>query len=224
MKKIGMKKIALISLALVLALGSLGLGYAHWSDQLYVEGDVSSGTVTLAWDISEEPFLGYTDNEPPEKDTAWGEIYYDHATYVQDPCSLKEGYKNMVLTVHEAYPCYEIHFTTVRIHNIGTIPVILTGFDVYDPTGELNFTWTVPPPASPAVGYFWKDFNGDGVCQLDDEEVINFEIVNFVGTQLHACESVKGEVDLHFKQPMEQCHTYYFSIDFGGVQWNKYEP
>jgi hypothetical protein len=37
------KKIALVSLALVLALGGLGVGYAMWADTLYIKGNVSTG-------------------------------------------------------------------------------------------------------------------------------------------------------------------------------------
>ena len=42
-----MKKIGILCLALVLALGSLGIGFAHWSDQLYVEGTVNTGEVLV---------------------------------------------------------------------------------------------------------------------------------------------------------------------------------
>ena len=226
-----MKKIGLLSLAVVLALGSLGLGYATWDDQLYINGHVETGSLTLAFSYVEPPLCAeyYLDpatgalvpgewmGKPVGDCDAWFE------DYVQDAHSLKEGYRKMWIVVENAYPQYIVH-TTFRVHNIGTIPVHITGFDLYDPTGELKFEWTVPPPASPAVGVFWKDFDGDGVRDPAEEDIINVEVVNFVCVQLDYCESTKGEIDLDFKQPMEECHDYYFEVEIEGVQWNKYVP
>ncbi len=42
-----MKKVGLILLALVLALGVLGVGYAMWSDTLLINGTVNTGTVDI---------------------------------------------------------------------------------------------------------------------------------------------------------------------------------
>ena len=42
-----MKKISMIMLALVVALGGLGVGYAMWSDSVTVSGTVTTGTVDL---------------------------------------------------------------------------------------------------------------------------------------------------------------------------------
>ncbi|MCD6391565.1 MAG: hypothetical protein J7L92_06220, partial [Dehalococcoidia bacterium] len=46
-----MKKIGLLSLALVLALGTLGVGFAMWQDTVTIEGTVNTGSVDL--DIEE---------------------------------------------------------------------------------------------------------------------------------------------------------------------------
>jgi len=42
-----MKKVGLLLLALVLALGALGVGYARWQDSVVINGTVNTGTVTL---------------------------------------------------------------------------------------------------------------------------------------------------------------------------------
>jgi len=214
-------KFGTIFLALALTLGLTGAAFAHWSDYVQIDGTVEMGSVTFAFDKDE--FLDYIDNEEitGDKDVGWGEIYYDPASLIQDPHSLKEGYKTLVFVVHNAYPSYEIHFTTVTVHNIGTIPIIITGINVWDPTGTLKWKWIDPPPASPATGFFWKDFDGDGVFDPGDEEIINLLVKNFVGVQLEPCNAIKGEVDLHFKQPAEECHTYKFKITIDAIQWNK---
>jgi len=41
------KKISILILALVVALGSLGVGYAMWSDDIVIEGTVNTGTVDI---------------------------------------------------------------------------------------------------------------------------------------------------------------------------------
>jgi hypothetical protein len=42
-----MKKIALICMALVVALGGLGVGYAMWKDEVTINGSVTTGSVNL---------------------------------------------------------------------------------------------------------------------------------------------------------------------------------
>jgi len=223
-----MKKIGLLALVLVLALGSLGLGYAHWSDQLYINADVEAGSLTLAFDFVEPPLCAEYYLDPATGQLVPGEwmgksvgdcdSWFEDD--IEDVHTLKKGYRKMWIVVENAYPQYIVH-TTFIVHNIGTIPVHIIGFDLSDVTGELNFEWTTPPPASPAVGFFWKDLNANGVYDGPEEEIINVEVVNFVCIQLDYCESTKGEIDLEFKQPLEECHTYYFEVEIEGVQWNK---
>jgi hypothetical protein len=42
-----MKKIGLIVLALVLALGTVGVGYAMWQDTIYIDGNVETGSLDI---------------------------------------------------------------------------------------------------------------------------------------------------------------------------------
>ena len=215
------KKLATIPLLIAITLSVIGFVHAHWSDAIQIEGTVDMGSLTLVFDHRE--ILGYVDNEgtlPIPKDIGWAEIYYDLTSYVEDVHTGKYGYDTLVFVVHDAYPQYEVHFTTVRVHNIGTIPIHLIDINIWDPTGELNWQWVVPPPAHTSEGFFWKDFNGNGVYDAG-EEIMNVTIVNFVCTQLEPCDSTKGEVDIDFKQPAEECHTYYFKIEIVGIQWNK---
>lgn len=217
------KKIGAMVLLIAITLSIFGFAYAHWSDMVTIEGTVDMGSLTLVFDESEELFLTWADNEPglPEpKDVGWGEVNFDHASRVDDVHTGKWGYKIMVFVIHDAYPQYEIRFTNVPVHNIGTVPLHITGITVWDPTDELNWEWTVPPPTTPSSGFFWKDFDGDEVYD-PGEEVMNVSIKNFVSVQLDPCESIKGEVDIDFKQPAEECHTYSFMLTIECIQWNK---
>jgi hypothetical protein len=216
------KKMIVLPFMAILMLSVVGVAYAHWSDFIKIAGYAEMGSLTLAFDPDE--ILGCVDNEPTlpvPKDVAWCDVYYDPDSYVYDEHTDKYGYKVLVFEIYNAYPQYEVNLVTVVPHNIGTVPLVITDFNMWDPTGELEFVWTTPPPASPAYGYFWKDFDGDGVYDQDTEEIINVKIVNFVGVQLDPCESTKGEIDFEFKQPAEECHHYYFKVELVGIQFNK---
>lgn len=216
------KRIVVLPLMIIIALSIFGFVYAHWSDMVTVQGEVEMGSLTLAWDISE--VLVSIDRETWEKDknVSWAKIYYDlPASYVEDVHTGKNGCKTLVFEIYNAYPQYWVHFTTVTVHNIGNVPLNITGINVWDPTGYLNWTWIVSPPFSPAEGVFWRDFNTDGDRDPDTEDIMNVLIKNFVFEQLDPCEAKKGEVDIDFKQPAEQCHTYRFMMSIEAMQWNK---
>lgn len=205
-----MKKIGLICLALVLALAGLGFGYAHWSDQLYVEGTVKGGELMVGFT---EVLVNEThvDPEPPH-DIIQGEylgkevgsVTYEFEGYREghtDP--VKHGYEGVLVTISDAYPCYQVHITFV-VDNLGTIPVIFEGVTISDPTGVLTY-------------------DPDLAALVDDAgtEIINFTFVNLIGMQLDYCENTKAEVDVHIKQEAEECHTYSFMVEIEAIQYNK---
>jgi len=97
-----MKKILLISLALVLALGGLGVAGALWSDWLFIDGYVYTGYIGAEWSI-EYAF----DNE--QKDFSYVEAW-------------GEGTDTLFIDIYNAYPSvtYTIGWD---IHNTGTIPI-----------------------------------------------------------------------------------------------------
>jgi hypothetical protein len=43
-----MKRITILALVLVLCLGAIGVGYANWTDEIDINGDVETGTVDLS--------------------------------------------------------------------------------------------------------------------------------------------------------------------------------
>jgi hypothetical protein len=199
-----MKKIGIISLALVLALGSLGIAYAHWSDQLFIEGTVHGGELMVGFT---EVFCEEMHGDPPvpgeylDKDV--GDCDVEYVDYRVCSHTGKDGYGGAIVTITDAYPCYEVHITFV-VDNLGTIPAIFEGVTISDPTDELTYN----PDLEALV-------DADGV------EIINFDFVNLIGMQLEPCHDTKAEVDLHFKQDAEECHTYSFRVDIDAIQYNK---
>jgi len=100
-----MKKIGLLALALVLALGSLGVGYAMWYEDLFIEGTVYTGELDVEWSLDD-----YGDSEVPEKNVSWVEA------------EIIGNY--LYVDVYNAYPCID-YWVKFDVDNFGTIPVHL---------------------------------------------------------------------------------------------------
>ena len=116
-----MKKIALICLALVVALGTLGVGFALWSGWLYIYGDVYTGNIGAEWSIE-----AYYDNE--EKDFSYIDAYLFGPDYME--VYIWNAYPSVTYTVE-----WDIHCTgSVPIH-FGD-PLIMTDL----PAGTFTFT------------------------------------------------------------------------------------
>lgn len=235
------KNITLISLLLVLSLSAAGYAYAMWSDHIHVQGEVNTDSLTMAWVTDEwgEP-LNYHDNERDDKDYAWATIV------AMDPVSdvNGNGFKTLKIDVYNAYPGYYIQFDPVNIGNLGTTPFDILSFTVegYDETSDNELVWEhlypgwVPPYAEEYYGVFYEELPG-GTTGLDPEgslgddwpgeERIWLNIVSLSaegpyqkGIQIHPGGKFKGEIDLYFLQPMEECNHYTFYITIKCVQWN----
>jgi len=100
-----LRKIAFIGMALVLALGVMGAGFALWSDSLFIAGTIETGSIGLVWTVDLPP----TDNEAPDKDVSSADSWIDAAGILH-------------ITIVNAYPCitYTIPFD---LHGIGSVPV-----------------------------------------------------------------------------------------------------
>lgn len=209
-----MKRIGLLALALVLALGALGVGYAMWSDEVVVEGTVDTGTVRIGI-VKAVATLDQT------KDVATVDITFEDPLGPWDCPIPREAqdyaYDRVVVTIDDAFPCLwvDIEF---YVGNVGTIPIHIVGLEMSDPTGELTVVWVVPPGgAGDPNGYFYRT-GGDPV----EDRVITFWIINQnIGAQLHGCDPKKADLILHVEQPAEQDHEYRFEFKVIAQQWAK---
>lgn len=99
-------KVGVLFLVLALVLTGIGVGVAHWTDTLFIEGDVSTGV------LDAEISAGMSwDTEPPEKDVSSISCWVDPA----DP-------KTLIVEVLNAYPCID-YYQEFDVHNTGTIPL-----------------------------------------------------------------------------------------------------
>ena len=225
-------KILTLPMLIVLVLSAVGVASAHWSDTVRINGTVSMGSLTLAFDYVEPPLCQeyYLDPDTGQlvegewlgKDVGNVECWYDE--YIEDPHTGKAGYKKMYIEVTNAYPQYIVH-TVFKLHNIGTVPLcvkeyIITG-EKRDATGAKIYDLLWYDPDGDWIGSLWEDVNGNGVVDDGDLEVINLEITNALPYQIDPCRTHKAEMDLEFKQDAEECHTYIIEVEVVGIQWNK---
>lgn len=229
------KKIAAIALMIAITLSAFGLVYAHWSDMVTIDGVIEMGSLTLAFDDFEPPVCTefYENPSPPPillegeweaKEVGDCDAWYED--YFQDVHSLKWGYKTLVIEVYNAYPQYYV-FTTAKLHNIGTIPLFVYGFEItgekMDSAGAVIYDLLWYDPDGDWDGELWEDVDGDGIVDpAVDILVINLLVQNAQWPlQIDPCNKEKIEVDMDFKQEAEECHHYSIGITILAVQWNK---
>jgi hypothetical protein len=226
-------KIMTIPIILIVALAFSGVAYAHWFDQVHVEGVVKGGTVNIAFDYAEPPLYSefhlvagqLIPGEYLGKDVGSGTAEYSIEDY--DVHTGKLGYQLLTIDIECAYPCYHA-YTTYKLHNIGTVPVNICKFIISgarytkDPEVFEYDLLFVPDPNFQYKGTLWEDRDHDGVVDpAVDVLVINIDVVNGLPYQLDPCHTNKGEIDIHFKQEASQCHRYYIYVYVLGLQWNK---
>jgi len=200
-----MKKIGLIALALVLGLGALGVAYAPWTDEVYIEQVVETGTLCLGIVHADVRVRGDTKNIMTvewEWEDFLGEKDYGNPDWDN------EVYRRMLITMHNAYPCVLVD-TEFYVTTLCSVPLHITGLNVYDPTGYLTHEWETA-----SVGFFYV--TGDE----NKTHIINTRIINLVGTQLHECDVDKADFWVKFKQPMEQNREYNIVLEVLATQYN----
>ena len=202
-----MKKIGLICLALVLALGTLGVGYAMWSDQVTIEGTVDTGTLRIGI-VKAEATLYQTKNVSTVDLSFQGPIAPWECP--SPPGAEEFAYEKLVVTLNNTFPCLTVDIE-FYVGSAGSIPIHITGLNMSDPTDELTVAWNA---SAPNKGWFYST-GGDPIKDM----VMTFEIINLVCSQLHECVPDKADLILHVEQPAEQNHVYHFEFKVMGQQW-----
>jgi len=213
-----MKKIGLLCLALVLALGTLGVGYAMWSDEVIIEGTVDTGTLRLGiWRAVVER-IEQEQDVPQEKDVATVDLSFEGPILEKEFAGFgtKMAYEKLVVALNNTYPCLIVD-VGFYFACVGSIPVHISAITISDPSGYLTWVWEVQPQptVSPFYGHFYR--TGD----LEEEPVINITIGGGlqICQQLHWCNWSKADLIIHVKQTAEQDHEYNFEVKVIGEQW-----
>lgn len=104
-----MKKLGLIALAIVMALGVMGIGYAYWSDQLKINGSVGTGSLGVAFTDSN------SDDPTGSNDPGYA---YDAAETVVEITNTHQA----SIALNTVYPGYKTG-ASLEVTNTGTVPV-----------------------------------------------------------------------------------------------------
>jgi hypothetical protein len=129
----GLKRMGLLALALVLALGALGVAYAAWTDSVYINSAVETGTLdadilgvssTFAYknDTTDEIELKYVLGETPPGmgEDGWSLIAWAK-TVINSPGSAEEDIDSATMTFSGVFPDYDF-VTDVEVEYLGSVP------------------------------------------------------------------------------------------------------
>lgn len=203
------KTAGLLALALILALGSMGIAYAHWTETLNIGGEVRAGLLLFEF----EPAVIHLDHGldwhsqygmgfgvQGDKDVG------SCTTQLVDVDVPPDGHYDVLeVTFSNVYPFYYEH-VGFWLHNGGTIPLIIDRavIDGYD-LSEL--------PCCVEL-----DLDGDGLFDVEIRWGDNF------GVQLDPMQSANVSFDIRILQEAPQGETLSFRIEIVAVQWNEYSP
>lgn len=208
-----MKKTGLICLALVLALGSLGVGYALWSDTAFLDVSVQTGNVE--WEYLRPPISPGEPPRPPivtQDDTGDDPPLFlkdvANTTWLYIDSDSDGDFDTLQITISNAYPGYTNH-CAFWVHGKGSVPLHIekVHFLVNDIVVETKT----------AIGGISFDL-GDGAIAGDDVYVYWGD--NF-GAQLHECDFADMSFDITILQPSPQGATMSFEIQLEAVQYNE---
>jgi hypothetical protein len=226
-----MKKIGLLMLVMVIALGALGIGYASWTDQINITGPVGTGSVCVKW-YGINPHYDQCPHGP-DVNGSWTTGNLDAnldvfavtgnangwpmmgvkstPSYIVDKnvaCTTVSGVNTdtLTITVDNAYPLYyndiEIEFV-----NCGTIPVKLVNYVITPVDFVLaNQTWSNAEHPSNG-GPVWVGLVTGGES----------------GTQLEPGDALASSLKFVVQQSATQGRSYTFKITWNFIQWNEYE-
>ena len=216
-----MRKMGLICLALVLALGASGVGYATWSETLAIAGTTGTGEVDWyitsffiqdTFDPADHPGVfdwNSGDGFDPvpyrvDKNVGWG------SGFLVDGPDDDGDMSQLDVTLHNVYPSY-FNKITVYVQNNGSIPLMIESVTI---RGGIEIHRFADVPSYAAL-----DLDGD---EKDDIEICWRD--NF-GEQLHPDGAIVAlSFWFHALEDAPQGATLSFTIEVEAVQWNEYAP
>ena len=230
-----MKKIGLLALAIVLALGTLGVSYAMWDKYIYIDATVNTGEVDAIFVSAFTDDDGVVDNPAYDAGDDGGGTDYDHwgAASSDDPsmagpnpsrynkdvgkCWVETDADPQILHFYVAngYPCY---WNTLwfEIKNTGTVPVNIEGLTL-TPVGDIDRD---------------NDGNPDITASISD-----LILYTQIDPYSWSGQTEWGNVDIHVNQTLPdgdprlldrpagavggENEVYEFTVEIWLVQWNE---
>jgi hypothetical protein len=243
-----MKKIGLLLMALVVAIGGLGVGYAMWEDSVYMFGTVETGNVCVIFDgaCTDDPCCD--DGEPSNTilaDPDRPDCYSTDPMYETPRC----GFPGDLWVPEKDFACVSYSFSGVNECEctdcgVTSGPEVMSVtlknvYPFYSPTVTFGVTniGTIPVHI---VGH-WIIEGPVGVDPLDESTWIyvpkcqpyTMDLNNdgmpdvSIGLsgpaepqQIHPCETEMYGLYYYIHQEYPQCNTLEFKIKLRAMQWN----
>jgi hypothetical protein len=241
----GLKRTGLLALAIVLALGTLGVGYAAWTESVYVQGTVNTGTLDINPISSASTFVYKVPNATGGYDIV---VHYPVAN--PDPNPATDGDGNPLPPVASAIASFtnggsdadaaQMTFTglfpnvefqaDVGMIYCGTIPAKVSVATIVDPEN--------PGATDALLAGLWDLWqNGDATYAphtygiwMDADFIPNVATptptpyADPLGIQLHQWDRLN--ITLHVRMPPDPTYAGQNNLGFTGiitvVQWNEY--
>lgn len=234
-----MKKILLICMALVIALGALGVGYAAWTDTINITGTVNTGSVDIDAVYFSSSYI-YKDLDNDGIATVFyvydanGVLKWQSGTVPANPWLVAYGY---------AEPGATDDTVTVYFGNAFPYPGLVADFIVhYDGSVPAIVTADFDTPIDPMLAWLWDNgyvhVYGATVDITDDPEnkLWDFEYLQPIEgpIQMHYCDYAKIWVFVDLPQADDavmiqagytqadfMSKTWYFYAHITAIQWNE---
>jgi len=243
-----MKKILLLCVALILALGTVGAGYALWKDSVLITTTINTGTVQVSLSqydndpaprgpvVGANPNGWYNGSLDPSEQGSWGFDTVGNPVWTGDRYEKNVAYMDSefdnnrselhpnptaTITVDNAYPCY-YGSVLFDIENTGTIPVKLLSVKLLRMSYEEEVLVFDPPVNVYLPEY--RVFNELPPADGWDWEWMTSEVVGPDGVTLAQIDAgQKGYVSFtfHLLQDAHQSKSYDAVFEFTFCNWNE---
>ncbi|HEY5625996.1 MAG TPA: hypothetical protein VIT93_05870 [Dehalococcoidia bacterium] len=222
----------LLLMILVIALGTIAVGYGLWSKVLTIEGTVHTGSVAAVLSLEE---IDQGDDAQPVEPLFWeGDSECDADSAANDDCEVEgkdigdctaqllDGLPNpgpqpLEVTVVRAYPSFHC-WVQFNVENTGSIPIRVHQPVIQNPNPNAVTVDVLPP------GNHGPAADNDSVCYHDNT------IHPFTGAagptdhpQLEPGEVAFCLLHIHVEQAADQNAEYSFTASVCTHQWNE-EP
>ncbi|MBN1855954.1 MAG: hypothetical protein JW846_03270 [Dehalococcoidia bacterium] len=232
-------KVGMLMLALVFAVGTMGAAFASWTDQVSIEGEVTTGSLgyeicgfseTWVYKVLQQYEFDDETYEPgdvlvsPEELDVSADILLPVASADwtgQLPGMLDEGNciqgkgQSFEVKFNNLFPCVWFKADIV-LHYIGSVPAKLSPtMEFGDESEWLAALWNMTSaPEFYMVAYKWEDAAGT---------TPGWVMVDLEGLQLEYCDRVMIEWWIHVPQDNTLMNkTGGFTTTINMVQWNEY--
>jgi len=223
-----MKKIGLLCLTLVIALGGLGIGYAAWTDQITIGGTVNTGSVNLDV-VNYSSTYVYKDLDNDSMVVRYvvtdadGTLIHESVLIPPNGIEIASAVATQAVDGGTGLPIDDaVTFTYLNVFpSVDFVCDVLLHYNGTVPVKFNDISWVIG--TQDPVGWFdalVANYDAVGYARMFNDHTIG--AVVDVGTQLEYCDLVKVWFTMHLPQNAPMNAEASVTATFEVVQWNEY--